>query len=104
MNWRGVGILSPEMKNTGMSRKLDDLGRIVIPAEIRKSLELREGGVLDISVDNERIILTSRPDSCVFCGAQNDLTEFKHRKICVSCRSGLAGYSSQSDGWEPSPN
>lgn len=44
-----VGILSNGIKNTGMNRKLDVLGRIVIPAEIRKSLDLKEGGVLDIS-------------------------------------------------------
>jgi transcriptional pleiotropic regulator of transition state genes len=89
------------MKNTGMSRKLDDLGRIVIPAEIRKSLSLKVGGVLDISVEDERIILTSRQDSCVFCGAKNDLNEFKQRMVCVTCNSALAGLGSGQSTWEP---
>ena len=86
------------MKNTGMSRKLDDLGRIVIPAEIRRSLSLEIGGVLDISVDGDRIILTSRKDSCVFCGSNEDLSEFKERMICVTCCNALGTNQSS---WEP---
>ncbi|MDQ4148814.1 MAG: AbrB/MazE/SpoVT family DNA-binding domain-containing protein [Actinomycetota bacterium] len=89
------------MKNTGMSRKLDDLGRIVIPAEIRKSLALEVGGVLDISVEDNRIILTSRQDSCVFCGTKTDLSEFKERMICVACCDALGGVGPRQSSWEP---
>jgi transcriptional pleiotropic regulator of transition state genes len=96
-----VRILSPGMKNTGMSRKLDDLGRIVIPAEIRKSLSLKVGGVLDISVEDDRIILTSRQDSCVFCSSRNDLTQFKDQMVCSSCASDLSGVGGRQPAWEP---
>jgi AbrB family transcriptional regulator, transcriptional pleiotropic regulator of transition state genes len=89
------------MKNTGMSRKLDDLGRIVIPAEIRKSLSLKVGGVLDISVEDDRIILTSRQDSCVFCSSPRDLHEFKDRMVCSSCASALSVTGDSQPVWEP---
>lgn len=84
-----VRILSNGLKNTGMNRKLDVLGRIVIPAEIRKSLDLKEGGVLDISLEEDRIILTPRQDSCVFCGSRSELKEYSGRMICSSCIVGL---------------
>lgn len=77
------------MKNTGMSRKLDVLGRIVIPAEIRKSLDLKEGGVLDISLDDEKIVLTPRRDACVFCGSDTDLKGYEGRMVCESCITSL---------------
>jgi transcriptional pleiotropic regulator of transition state genes len=84
-----VGTVSNGMKNTGMNRKLDVLGRIVIPAEIRKSLDLKEGGVLDISLEDDRIILTPRQDSCVFCGERSELKGYGGRMICSSCIAGL---------------
>lgn len=84
-----VRILSNGMKNTGMNRKLDVLGRIVIPAEIRKSLDLKEGGVLDISMDEDRIILTPRQDACVFCGSRSELKGYSGRMVCSSCLTGL---------------
>lgn len=87
----GVTEAAPSngMKNTGMNRKLDVLGRIVIPAEIRKSLDLKEGGVLDISLEEDRIILTPRQDSCVFCGGRSELKGYGGRMICSSCLAGL---------------
>lgn len=87
------------MKSTGMSRKVDDLGRIVIPAEMRKSFGIREGDQLDISVDEDSIILTRRQDACIFCRSTQDLKEFKERMICASCMGDLSGGDSQS--WEP---
>lgn len=83
-------ILSSGMKNTGMSRKLDVLGRIVIPAEIRRSLDLKEGGVLDISLEEDRIVLTPRQDSCVFCSSTEELKEYGGRMVCSSCFAGLS--------------
>jgi transcriptional pleiotropic regulator of transition state genes len=83
-------VLPPRMKNTGMSRKLDVLGRIVIPAEIRKSLDLKEGGVLDISLDEEKIVLTPRRDACVFCGSETDLKGYEGRMVCSDCLGALA--------------
>ncbi|MGH2707167.1 MAG: AbrB/MazE/SpoVT family DNA-binding domain-containing protein [Actinomycetota bacterium] len=80
------------MKNTGMSRKVDDLGRVVIPAEMRKSFRIGEGDYLEIAVDEEeRIILSKREDACVFCRSFEDLKEFRGRMVCAGCTSDLAG-------------
>ncbi|MEA2501125.1 MAG: AbrB family transcriptional regulator, transcriptional pleiotropic regulator of transition state [Actinomycetota bacterium] len=74
-----------------MARKVDDLGRVVVPAEMRKSFGIREGDYLDISVDDDRIILVKRQDACVFCRATEDLKEFRGRMICTGCLAELNG-------------
>lgn len=79
------------MKNTGMSRKVDDLGRLVIPAEMRKTFGIKEGDLLDIAVEGDRILLTKREDSCLFCRSVSDLKEFHGRAICASCVRELSG-------------
>jgi transcriptional pleiotropic regulator of transition state genes len=85
------------MKKTGMNRKVDDLGRIVIPAEIRKAFGIREGDHLDIAVDGDHIVLTRLEDSCVFCRSGEDLKEFRGRLVCTRCMSEISG------GGEPPP-
>lgn len=88
------------MKSTGMARKVDDLGRIVIPAEMRKSFGIKDGDLLDILVEGEQIILSKRQDSCVFCGSTNDLKEFKTRMICATCLGELTS-GPEVQTWEP---
>jgi transcriptional pleiotropic regulator of transition state genes len=83
-----------------MARKVDDLGRVVVPAEMRKSFGIREGDYLDISVEDGRIILVKREDACVFCRATDDLKEFRERMVCASCLSELSG-SPEEQPWEP---
>ena len=78
------------MKSTGMSRKIDDLGRLVLPAEIRRHFGLREGTLLEIQVEDGRIILTKIEDHCVFCGSQEALTPFRERLVCGDCARDLA--------------
>lgn len=82
-----------------MSRKVDDLGRIVLPAEMRKSFGIREGDRLDISVEEEQIILSRHMEGCVFCRSTDDLKEFKDRYICATCTQELS--SSNGRSWEP---
>lgn len=77
------------MKSTGVVRKIDELGRIVLPSELRKVFGIREGDQLDISVEGERIILQRRTDACLFCGAEDPGVEFRDRKVCESCASEL---------------
>lgn len=90
------------MKNTGMNRKVDDLGRIVLPAELRKAFGLQEGDLLDISVEEDRIILIPRQDFCVFCRTTSDLKEFKQRMVCANCLTDLSGGSDvSSNEWDP---
>ncbi|MFN2389372.1 MAG: AbrB/MazE/SpoVT family DNA-binding domain-containing protein [Actinomycetota bacterium] len=73
------------MKSTGVVRKIDELGRIVLPSEIRKVLAIREGDELDISVNGEQVVLEKRRDLCSFCGAEGPEIELKGRRICHVC-------------------
>ena len=80
------------MKSTGMARKIDDLGRLVLPAEIRRRFGLSEGSHLEIHIDdNQNIVLTPLEESCVFCDAEQNLRDFRSRKICADCVSLLTG-------------
>lgn len=86
-----------------MHRRVDDLGRIVLPAELRRSLGLKEGSTLDISVDEDRIVLMPRRESCVFCGSRSDLKDFKEKTMCSACWSEISGGSeiAAEPEWEP---
>ncbi|MQA99240.1 MAG: AbrB/MazE/SpoVT family DNA-binding domain-containing protein [Actinobacteria bacterium] len=77
------------MKSTGVVRKIDELGRIVLPSELRRVFGIREGDELEISVDGERVILQKRQDQCLFCGADQPEVEYKGRRICQSCAAEL---------------
>ena len=77
--------------NTAMVRKIDDLGRIVIPAETRRLFNIHEGDELAISVDGDSIIIRKLDATCVFCGATEEVSDFKGRGVCSSCRGALAG-------------
>jgi transcriptional pleiotropic regulator of transition state genes len=79
------------MKSTGVVRKIDELGRIVLPSEIRRVFAINEGDQLDISVDGERIILQKRQDVCVFCAAEAPSIEFRGRNVCEACAGELGG-------------
>lgn len=76
-----------------MARKVDDLGRIVLPSELRRLHGISAGDELDISVDGDAIILRKRSDSCVFCGATDDLGRFRERAVCTPCRAELSAGS-----------
>jgi transcriptional pleiotropic regulator of transition state genes len=73
------------MKSTSVVRKIDELGRIVLPSEIRRVFGIREGDELDISVDGEKVILQKRQDICLFCGAENPGVTYRERRVCDSC-------------------
>lgn len=88
------------MKSSGISRKVDDLGRIVIPSEMRKALGLREGDQLDITVDDDRLILKRREETCIFCRSTQDLKEFMGRMVCATCITDLSGGPDPAP-WEP---
>jgi transcriptional pleiotropic regulator of transition state genes len=77
------------MKSTGVVRKIDELGRIVLPSELRRVFGIREGDELEISVDGDKVILQKRQDLCLFCGSSNPSIEFKERRVCESCAGEL---------------
>ena len=75
--------------STGIVRKIDDLGRIVIPAETRRLFNIHEGDHLFVSVEGNNIVLRKITDTCTFCGSDEDVSQFKGKGICGDCRSQL---------------
>ncbi len=73
------------MKSNGIVRKIDELGRIVIPMEIRNTLDLKSRDSIQISLEDERIVLTKYGDKCVFCGNQDKLKSYMGKQICQKC-------------------
>lgn len=73
------------MKSTGIVRKVDELGRVVIPIELRRTLNIAEKDSLEIYVDGEQIILKKYSPACLFCGQAKDVTVFKSKNICPAC-------------------
>jgi len=74
------------MKSTGIVRKIDDLGRMVIPIELRKTMSINKKDPMEIFVDGNEIILRKYEPACIFCGSADDIIEFEGRTICGSCK------------------
>ena len=72
-----------------MARKVDDLGRIVLPVELRRLYGIRTGDALEISVDGDAIVLRKLELGCVFCGAMVGLADFRGRHVCRPCAAEL---------------
>ena len=70
------------MKSTGIVRKVDELGRIVLPIELRRTLNINEKDSLEIFVDNDRIVLQKYEPACIFCGNADNIINYKGRNIC----------------------
>jgi AbrB family transcriptional regulator, transcriptional pleiotropic regulator of transition state genes len=79
---------------TGIVRHIDELGRIVIPIEIRKRLGLAEKDPVEISVKGETILLAKANTVCVFCGRDEGLEEHRGRAVCRHCIGELAAVAS----------
>ena len=73
------------MKSTGVVRRVDELGRIVLPIELRRSLDINIKDPVEIFVDNERIILQKYIPSCIFCGNTEGIVYFNGKRICSDC-------------------
>lgn len=73
------------MKSTGIVRKVDELGRIVLPIEIRKNMNIDSRDAVEIFVDEDKIILKKYEPACVFCGNADNVTFFKGKLICRDC-------------------
>lgn len=81
------------MKSTGIVRKVDELGRVVIPIELRRTLNIAEKDALEIYVDGDRIILRKYEPACVFCGNAESVANFKGKNVCHSCISEMSELS-----------
>ncbi|MGH9027280.1 MAG: AbrB/MazE/SpoVT family DNA-binding domain-containing protein [Acidimicrobiia bacterium] len=73
------------MKPTGVTRRVDRLGRVVLPADVRRSFGIGEGDLVDISVDGHVIVLAKVEPGCVFCSATTELLELADRHVCRAC-------------------
>lgn len=79
------------MKSTGIVRKIDELGRVVLPIELRRNLGIAEKDPVEIFVDDDKIILKKYNPSCVFCSNTKNVTQFKDKIVCESCLAELKG-------------
>jgi transcriptional pleiotropic regulator of transition state genes len=77
------------MKPVGIVRKVDQLGRIVLPKSLRKRYEMNEGDPIEILVEGENILLEKYHPRCVFCGSMEKVGDFKMRHLCAECMKEL---------------
>ena len=73
------------MKSTGVVRKIDELGRIVLPSGIRTHMDIKANDSLEIFTDGERIILQKYQPACLFCGEADQVVVFNDKRICKTC-------------------
>ena len=74
-----------DMKSTGIVRKVDELGRIVLPIELRRTLDIAERDELEIYLDDDKVVLKKYEPSCIFCGSSCGLVSYHGRNVCVEC-------------------
>lgn len=73
------------MKSTGIVRRVDDLGRVVLPIELRRTLDIGERDSLEIFVEDNSIILKKYEPACIFCNDTKDVVVYKGRNVCANC-------------------
>lgn len=73
------------MKSTGIVRKVDELGRIVLPIEIRKVMDIKEKDSIEIFTDSDQIVLRKYQPSCVFCNDADNVVYFSGKRVCAAC-------------------
>jgi AbrB family transcriptional regulator, transcriptional pleiotropic regulator of transition state genes len=84
-----VGSRRSNVTVQGIARRIDDLGRIVIPKEYRRIFGIEVGDHLDMTLAGDGIMVRKVQHSCVFCGSQDDLGMFRNRLICGECVQAL---------------
>ena len=73
------------MKSTGIIRRVDELGRVVIPIELRNKFGIAEKDPIEIFVDGSNIVLKKFEPNCIFCGSTKNLYEYNNKLICSKC-------------------
>ena len=73
------------MKSTGVVRKVDELGRIVLPISIRQIMDINEKDSLEIFTDDNKIILQKYQPSCIFCNNADNIVYFSGKRVCEDC-------------------
>ncbi len=77
------------MKTPGILRKVDELGRVVIPSELRKAMKLETGDLLSLTLEEESLVLRKFTPGCIFCGGIEGLVSFEGKLVCGNCRNTL---------------
>ena len=78
------------MKSTGIVRKVDNLGRIVLPVELRRTLDIDIHSDVEIYVEGDQVILKKYVPNCIFCGSKDSVSVFEDKYICKACRDKLS--------------
>lgn len=78
------------MTSTGIVRRIDSVGRFVLPIELRRTLEIEDNGTLEIFVEDNTIVLKKYQPACIFCGNARDVTPYKGKNVCNDCIRALA--------------
>ena len=78
------------MKSTGIVRPVDNLGRIVLPIELRRMLDIDKDSALEIYVNDDSIVLKKYQPACIFCGSAENVAQYQGRNICAACRGAIA--------------
>ena len=78
------------MKSTGIVRKVDELGRIVLPIELRRTMDIGIKDMVEIFVEDDRIVLKKYHPACIFCGDARDVSPYKGKLVCKNCAAELA--------------
>ena len=74
-----------KMKSTGIVRRIDELGRIVLPIELRNKMDIKTKDSVEIFVDEDKIVLKKYTPACVFCGSADDVVSYNNKLICRKC-------------------
>ena len=77
------------MKSTGVTRQVDELGRFVLPIEIRRALDINTKDTLEIFTDEDRIVLKKYQPACTFCDSSDEIVLFAEKRICRKCLAQL---------------
>lgn len=78
------------LKSTGIVRKVDELGRIVLPIELRRTLDIAERDPLEIFVQDDTILLKKHQTTCVFCDGTKDIVSYRGKNVCAACIASMA--------------
>ncbi len=77
------------MKSTGIVRKVDELGRIVLPIELRRTYDLAVRDAVEIYTEDDKIILKKFQRTCIFCGNSDQVVDYKGKSVCSDCLADL---------------
>ena len=74
-----------DMKSTGIVRKVDELGRIVLPIELRRTLDIAERDSLEIYIDGSSVVMKKYQPACIFCDSAKEIVSFHGKNVCPKC-------------------